>query len=127
LRLRLLAALRRRRRGSARYAQEHALIARWLDAVTLAASLDAPFAIEAAKCATILKGYGETHARGRANFLAILDAIVIPTIDGAIRPSAEWLAGARAAALADPEGKALAQVLAAVPAPAEPDQQAAGD
>ncbi len=127
LRLRLLAALRRRRRGSTRYAEESALIARWLDAVTLAASLDAPFAVEAAKCATILKGSGETHARGRANFLGILEAIIIPTIEGAIPPSAEWLAEARAAALADPEGKALRKVLAAAPATTESGRQAAGD
>lgn len=127
LRLRLLAALKRRRRGSTRFAQEHALIARWLEAVTLAASLDPAFAIEVAQCATILKGYGETHARGRANFRAILETVITPTLAGAISPSAEWLAEARAAALAEPEGKALAQVLAAVPAAAEPGRLAAGD
>ncbi len=127
LRLRLLAALKRRRRGSYRFAQEHALIARWLDAVTLAASLDAGFAIEVAKCATLLKGYGETHARGRANFLAILETVITPTLAGAIPPSADWLAEARAAALAEPEGKALAEALTSPPAAAEPGKRAAGD
>jgi indolepyruvate ferredoxin oxidoreductase beta subunit len=127
VRLRLLAALKRRRRGSYRFAQEHALIARWLDAVTIAASLDSGFAIEVAKCATLLKGYGETHARGRANFVAILETVITPTLAGDIPPSADWLAEARAAALAEPEGKALADALTSPPAAAEAEKRAAGD
>ncbi len=113
LRLRLLAGLKRWRRRSYRFTQEQALIARWLDAVTLAASRGDALAIEIARTATLLKGYGETHARGRANFLRILEGLVAPALAGTMSPSTDRLVQARAAALADPEGKALAKVLAA--------------
>ncbi len=109
--VRSLAWLKPWRPRSMRYADEQALIERWLGCVRTAASRDANLAFEIAACATLLKGYGETHRRGKANFLAILDALVDnpPTAD--VHEQTDAIRHARAAALADPEAKALSQAL----------------
>ena len=109
--VRSLAWLRPWRPYSYRYAEEQALIERWLARVRDAAGRSTPLALEIAACAGLLKGYGETHRRGKANFLAILDALVEnpPMTD----PGAQAVAirKAREAALADPEGMALGGAL----------------
>jgi len=74
--VRSLAWLKPWRPRSLRYAEEQALIERWLAAVRDAAPRSTALALEVAECAGLLKGYGETHRRGRSNFLAILDALV---------------------------------------------------
>ncbi|MDX1376812.1 MAG: DUF6537 domain-containing protein, partial [Burkholderiales bacterium] len=109
--VRALAWLKPWRPRSLRYADEQALIERWLAAVREAAARDTAIALEIAACAGLLKGYGETHRRGKANFLAILDALVDnpPTADP--REQAAAIRRAREAALADPEAKALSQQL----------------
>ena len=109
--VRALAWLKPWRPRSLRYAEEQALIERWLAAVRDAAPRSTPLALEIVECAGLLKGYGETHRRGRGNFLAILDALVEnpPTSDAAAQAAA--IRKARAAALADPEQKALERAL----------------
>jgi len=109
--VRALAWLKPWRPRSHRYAQEQSLIERWLAAVRSAAVRDLPLALEIAACARLIKGYGETHRRGRANFLAIMDALVDnpPTSDR--DEQARAIRGAREAALADPEGKAIGKAL----------------
>jgi indolepyruvate ferredoxin oxidoreductase beta subunit len=62
-------------------------------------------------CAGLLKGYGETHRRGRANFLAILDALVENPAMTDAAAQATAIRKAREAALADPEQKALERTL----------------
>jgi indolepyruvate ferredoxin oxidoreductase beta subunit len=111
LMVRSLAWLKPWRPRSYRYQEEQALIERWLRLVREAAARSVPVAIQIAECATLLKGYGETHRRGKANFLAILDALVDnpPMTDPAAQAKA--IAKAREAALADPEGKALGSAL----------------
>ena len=105
--VRALAWLKPWRPRSLRYAEEQALIERWLAAVRAAAPRSTPLALEVAECAGLLKGYGETHRRGRSSFLAILDALVEnpATADPAAQAAA--IRRARTAALADPEQKAL--------------------
>ncbi|MGH8692225.1 MAG: DUF6537 domain-containing protein, partial [Burkholderiales bacterium] len=105
--VRSLAWLRPWRPMSYRYGEEQRLIERWLAHVAEAAQRDAALAREIAMCANLVKGYGETHRRGNANFLAILDALVEnpPTAD--LREQAAAIRKAREAALADPEGQAL--------------------
>ncbi len=78
LALRLLARLKSRRRGSARYAEEQALIERWLGAVKRMgfASMDRHLALEIALCAKLVRGYGETRRCGRENFVKIFDGLV---------------------------------------------------
>jgi len=109
--VRALAWLKPWRPRSLRYAEEQALIERWLTAVRAAAPRSTALALEIADCAGLLKGYGETNRRGRSNFLAILDALVEnpATADPAAQAAA--IRKAREAALADPEQKALAQTL----------------
>jgi indolepyruvate ferredoxin oxidoreductase beta subunit len=109
--VRSLAWLRPLRPYSYRYAEEQQLIERWLGMVAEAAKRDAGLAFEVAECARLIKGYGETHRRGKGNFLAIADALIEnpPTADA--REQAQAIRKAREAALADPEGKALGTAL----------------
>jgi len=109
--VRALAWLKPWRPRSLRYAEEQALIERWLAAVRAAAPRSTALALEVVECAGLLKGYGETHRRGRTNFLAILDALVEnpATADAAAQAAA--IRRAREAALADPEQKALEKTL----------------
>lgn len=116
----LVAKLRRWRRGTARYVQEQALIAHWLDAVQAAAGFDYELALEVVECARLVKGYGETHRRGLGNFLRLMEGVIEPALDAGTRGAAGAVAKVRAAALGDPEGKSLARTLADLgPTPAE--------
>ncbi|HUX25200.1 MAG TPA: indolepyruvate oxidoreductase subunit beta family protein [Burkholderiales bacterium] len=121
LMLRLLAWLRPLRRRSARYAEEQALIARWLAAITAAPAPE--LALEIALCGRLIKGYGDTNRRAKANFLRIFDTLV----DGGALPDskarAEAIRAAREGALADPEGRGLEATLAThgiAPLPPQP-------
>jgi indolepyruvate ferredoxin oxidoreductase beta subunit len=109
--VRSLAWLRPWRPHSFRYAEEQALMERWLARVRDAAARSTPLALEVAECARLIKGYGDTHRRGKANFLAIMDALVDnpPTSDPTAQAAA--IRKSREAALADPEGKALGGAL----------------
>ena len=108
-----LGRLRRIRRRSFRFAEEQALIERWLSAVQTAAKHDYELALEIAECANLNKGYGETHARGRGNFLRILDEVITPALanGAAIGGAAAAVGRAREAALSDPEGDTLRDLL----------------
>jgi indolepyruvate ferredoxin oxidoreductase beta subunit len=118
--LRLMAALRPLRRTSARYAEEQALIERWLRAVRDAAARDLNLALEIALCARLIKGYGDTNRRAKASFLRILDTLVegsAPQDERARAPlddraRAVAIGRARAAALADADGRDLEKSLA---------------
>jgi indolepyruvate ferredoxin oxidoreductase beta subunit len=109
--VRSLAWLRPWRPMSYRYGEEQQLIERWLAHVAEAASRDVALAREIAECARLIKGYGETHRRGKANFLAILDALVENPPTASPREQAAAIRKAREAALADPEGQALGKTL----------------
>ncbi len=109
--VRSLAWLRPWRPLSYRYKEEQALIERWLALVSDAAARDTALALEVAECARLIKGYGETHRRGKANFLAIVDALVENPATADARSQAAAIRKAREAALADPEGKHLGQAL----------------
>jgi len=127
LRLRLLASLRWLRPHSHRYAQEQALIETWLAAVERAAAIDRALAREIVDLARLIKGYGDTQARGVRSFTRIMQAIVVPALTNAMPASVaiDALANARVAALADPEGKRLDGVLASIAAVAHAQAKAA--
>ncbi len=110
LQLWLLAKLRIWRRRTYRFAQEHTLMERWLDAVISLAPKDYAFAFELVECANLLKGYGETSARGHGNFSSVFETLVAPALAGG-EMDAGRLKAAREAALTDPEGQALGQAL----------------
>jgi indolepyruvate ferredoxin oxidoreductase beta subunit len=101
--LRFLAALRRWRPHSARYAHEQALIENWLSAIGVALVQDRALALEIALSARLIKGYGDTHERGQASFDRVLAVAADVSIAAAGRAAA--VRAAREAALADPDGK----------------------
>ncbi len=109
--LRLLAWLRPWRRMSARYVEEQALIERWLTAIRGAAREPA-LALEIALCGRLIKGYGDTHQRGKDNFLRIMDTLVEGSALADAAGRAAAIRTAREAALADPEGRSLEGSLA---------------
>jgi indolepyruvate ferredoxin oxidoreductase beta subunit len=111
LMVRSLAWLKPWRPHSYRYREEQQLIDRWLARVRDAAAADVALALEVTECARLIKGYGETHRRGRANFLAIMDALVDNPAAAGPAAQAAAIRKAREAALADPEGKALGGAL----------------
>ncbi|OAI52954.1 hypothetical protein AYO46_03935 [Betaproteobacteria bacterium SCGC AG-212-J23] len=109
--VRSLAWLKPWRPFSYRYREEQRLIERWLSLVSEAARRDAGLAFEVAECARLIKGYGETHRRGKGNFLAIVDALVENPATTDVSEQRKAIRTARDAALADPEGKALGSTL----------------
>lgn len=118
LMLSAVASLKPWRRRSLRYAAEQSHLDAWLGRVAETAAVDYDLAVEVAECLNLVKGYGDTHARGRANYAAILDAL--PVL--ATRPNpAESLAELRKAALADDTGGTLKTVLDGLAAPPSPD------
>jgi indolepyruvate ferredoxin oxidoreductase beta subunit len=110
--MRFLAGQRRRRRRSFRFAEEQARIEHWLDALCRAAARDPALAREIALLPRLLKGYGDTHRRGLANYLAIFERLVEPALAAPAPDAATALRRTREAALADPEGGALRAALA---------------
>jgi indolepyruvate ferredoxin oxidoreductase beta subunit len=116
LRFLLLAKLRRWRPYGHRFKQEQAQIESWLALIAEAARRSGELALEVAECARLIKGYGDTHARGLANYRSIEARVIRPALAGQI-PSAraaDALASARTAALVDPEGESLAKCLAEI-------------
>jgi indolepyruvate ferredoxin oxidoreductase beta subunit len=122
--LRALAGLRRWRPRTHRFALEQTAIAVWLEAVAAASAIDLKLAGEIAECARLIKGYGDTHARGTANYARIFAAIIEPALARADPAAASAVARARTAALADPEGDSLARTLESLAHP-RPEVRAA--
>jgi indolepyruvate ferredoxin oxidoreductase beta subunit len=112
-----LAGLRRFRRQTLRFRQESARIAIWLERIEHLAVCDHALAVELARAQRLIKGYGETCARGLRRFTRVCAELgrLSACPDGAAR-----MARLQEAALADEEGRALARELAAVPGAAWP-------
>jgi indolepyruvate ferredoxin oxidoreductase beta subunit len=117
--LRLLASLRWLRRRGSRFAEEQALIERWLAAVESGTCEAWALGHELALCGRLIKGYGSTNERGKDNLLHVTDHLAAqPGVAPAERALA--VAAARSAALADDAGKALDAALVEHGAPARP-------
>ena len=116
LRFLLLAKLRPLRPYGHRYKQEQEQIEGWLALIRDASRQSAALALEIAECARLIKGYGDTHARGLANYRAIETRVIRPALAGQIElaRAADAIASARTAALVDPEGESLAKCLAEI-------------
>jgi indolepyruvate ferredoxin oxidoreductase beta subunit len=102
-----LAAMRPTRRGSLRYAREMKAMEAWLERIVGAANHDYELAVEIALCQSLVKGYGDTHARGMRSFNAIM-----AEVDRGLATAAH-VRTLRAAALADEAGATLKTALAA--------------
>jgi indolepyruvate ferredoxin oxidoreductase beta subunit len=64
----LLARMKPLRRRTLRFAEEQAALAAWLDLVADTVRANYALAVEVARMRSLVKGYGDTHARGRAKF-----------------------------------------------------------
>ncbi|OIQ91193.1 putative indolepyruvate oxidoreductase subunit B [mine drainage metagenome] len=114
LALRLLSLFKPRRRKSSRFLIEQATIERWLGALTRLgmASLDRELVLEIARCARLVRGYGDTQRRGRQ----VLEKIFAELLENeaaasrGLAPLKQALRATLDAALADPD--------CAAPAPA---------
>jgi len=108
--LRSIAAWRRFRRHTLRYAEEQERIEAWLRRIGALAPRDPALALQVALCQRLVKGYGDTHARGWANFQRLMQE----TDRLAGEPgAAARLAALCEAALADEDGQALTKALEA--------------
>jgi indolepyruvate ferredoxin oxidoreductase, beta subunit len=104
-----VASLRRIRRRSLRWCVEMARIGDWLARIENVARRDPALALEVARCQRLVKGYGDTHARGWRSFERLMQAVDrLPP--GALPAAA--LHVLREAALADEGGATLAAALA---------------
>jgi indolepyruvate ferredoxin oxidoreductase beta subunit len=111
LALRFLASLKWLRRRGSRFAQEQAMIERWLTAVEQGARNQWQLGHEIALCGRLVKGYGSTNDRGKDNLLHVLDHLAMGGQWGGPQARAEAIRAARVAALADDAGKELDKTL----------------
>jgi indolepyruvate ferredoxin oxidoreductase beta subunit len=116
LRLWLIAKLRPRRPRTYRYEEEQRAIDAWLALIIEAAHQSADLALEITECARLIKGYGDTHKRGVANYRLIEEHVMRPALAGhiPIQLAIDAIASARTAALVDPDGEGLAKCLAQI-------------
>jgi len=105
---RTVAAMRRWRRATTRYAAENAAIEAWLARIEATAATHPELAVEIARCQRLVKGYSETHARGVRNFETVMAAVQ----KGGANLAPATLRELREAALADEHGHALHSTLA---------------
>lgn len=121
--LRGLSSLRRLRPHSMRYQQEQADIARWVAALATCLASAPAFAQVLAELPTVLKGYSDTQARGRASFEHLWQQFVAPALalDFTTRHSLDASAPLFQQALQSALAVVDPQVLA--PPPSRPSEQ----
>ncbi|MDB5873355.1 MAG: putative indolepyruvate ferredoxin beta subunit oxidoreductase protein [Ramlibacter sp.] len=111
LQLYLIASLRVVRRKTLRFQVEQQRIGQWLAAIERLAGSHPALGLEVARSQRLVKGYGDTHARGWANFQRLM--AMLPQLQSA--PGGERrLHDLSQAALADENGQALERLLASV-------------
>lgn len=104
-----IAALRPLRPRSLRFGTEHERIRTWLAQIRRLAPTHPALALELARSQRLVKGYGDTHARGWRNFQRLLGELPKLEQDEA---GARRLSELARAALADESGQALERMLA---------------
>jgi indolepyruvate ferredoxin oxidoreductase beta subunit len=103
-----LASLKPLRRRSLRFGIEQKALCAWLDLVAATAERDYALALQVARMRGLVKGYGDTHERGKCKFDRL--AALLPRLRERNDPAAE-LERLIKAALADEEGRALDQAV----------------
>ena len=99
-----VAGLRFTRRSTLRFKTETAAMEKWLATVLDCAAGDYELAVEVAECQRLVKGYGDTHERGKAGFDRIMGTL--ETLRN--QPdAASRVRELRDAALADEQGETL--------------------
>jgi indolepyruvate ferredoxin oxidoreductase beta subunit len=109
--LRSIAALRRFRRASLRFQVENQRIEAWLGQIAAVAPKNYDLAAELAECQTLVKGYGDTHARGWSSFSQI--TALLPNLVNDPKGAAH-LRTLREAALADDSGMQLERAMSSL-------------
>lgn len=105
-----IASLKRWRPTSLRHAREQAALEAWLAKIGEWGEKSPDIACEIARLRNLVKGYGDTHARGSANFARIVG--LLPRLPE--ESAAAALAKLRQAALADETGARLAAAIGAL-------------
>ncbi len=108
LQLFVFAGLRRWRRRSLRFCVEQKRMLSWLENIKAVATSDYELAISLTGSQRLIKGYGDTHHRGNANYEAVLGALPLVRMKEA--PSAT-MKNLIHAALADESGYTLKRAL----------------
>jgi indolepyruvate ferredoxin oxidoreductase beta subunit len=103
-----VAAMRGLRRRSLRFEIEGARIGAWLARVAACAARDPALALEIARCQRLVKGYGDTHARGWHSFERLM--LALDRLPPGVM-TADGLRALRDAALSDEGGDALSAAL----------------
>jgi indolepyruvate ferredoxin oxidoreductase beta subunit len=103
-----LSRMRGMRRRTLRYQLEEARITDWLALVAETAARNPQLALEIVQCQRLVKGYGDTHARGLSNYQRLMQAV--QRAGSHLAPAT--LRELRDAALADEHGNALQAALA---------------
>jgi indolepyruvate ferredoxin oxidoreductase beta subunit len=104
LQLYFIASLKPTRWRSLRFQNEQAFLREWLATIQNVAATNYALATEIATTRTLVKGYSDTHERGRQRYDMLMQ--MLPQIMETANPAAT-LAGLRKAALADDTGAAL--------------------
>ena len=102
LMLYFIASLKPTRRRSLRFANEQAFLREWLQTVQTVAATNYALATEIATTRTLVKGYSDTHERGRQRYDMLMQ--MLPRLMETPDPAAA-LAALRKAALADDTGR----------------------
>ena len=108
----LVAALKPLRPRSLRAGIEQAAIEQWLAIVRDTAKADRALAAELAQARNLVRGYGDTHERGRARFDTLIETL--PQV-AALPDAAARFAALRKAAQDDDSATALARAIAQLP------------
>jgi indolepyruvate ferredoxin oxidoreductase beta subunit len=108
----MVAALKPLRPRSLRFAAEQPAIDQWLGVVRDTARTDAALAAEVAEARNLVRGYGDTHERGRERFDALMR--VLPQVS-TLPDAAARFAALRKAAQADDTGAALDRSIGQLP------------
>jgi indolepyruvate ferredoxin oxidoreductase beta subunit len=108
----LVASLKRSRPRSLRFGAEQTAIDQWLGVVRDTAKTDAALGAEVAEARNLVRGYGDTHERGRERFDALM--AVLPQVT-TLPDAAARFAALRKAAQADESGSELTRAIAALP------------
>lgn len=107
----MVASLKSLRPRSLRWIDEERRQTEWLAKVAETAREDYPLAVEVAHLIGLVKGYGDTHARGRETYDTLM--VLVPKLRARGNAAAE-LARLRKAAMADESGEGLKKALSSV-------------
>jgi indolepyruvate ferredoxin oxidoreductase beta subunit len=107
----MVASLKPMRPRSLRWIDEQKRVTQWLDRIVEIAPADYPLAVELAHALGLVKGYGDTHERGREKYEAILALLPKLVAHG---DAAKEVAALRKAAAADESGEAFKKAVAGI-------------